>query len=137
VPESKILIVADPQDIHGRTVAHEIERLGGRAIFFNTASFPSQWTVSFEASQEHLDAELFHSDYGQIRLSEIAGVWWRRPQPYGVEENIQHPSFQSFARGECEQTVNGVLMTCGRNVINPPHSNRRASRKLLQLLIRP
>lgn len=51
-----------------------------------------------------------------IRMDEVASVWWRRPQPFGIPAEVRDPAVRHFAMSEAATALqDGAFMA--RNAI--------------------
>ena len=51
-------------------------------------------------------------------------MWWRRPQPFVLDEAITDAHDRGFARGECAAMVAGLVAVPGRGVGQRPRPGR-------------
>ena len=62
-------------------------------------------------------------------------MWWRRPQPFVLDEAITDAHDRGFARGECAAMVAGLWQCLDAEWVNDPDRDEAASRKMWQLRV--
>lgn len=128
-----VLIVAEEPDAHAEIVAERVAQLGGETVVFDTASFPTAGSLSVRYGDE--DGFALTTDDWQVDETELAGVWWRRTNPYEPSPAIEDDRVRNFVRQESRHAFHGWLHTLGDRVVNPITADRRAARKPYQLAL--
>ena len=133
--ESKkiVLIIAESNDYHALGVSRAIDRLGGEPRVVDNSDFPALIQIVFAHDSQASDCEIIFADRTSLKLSQVAGVWWRRPQKYRINETA-HPTLKKFAFDECREAFLGSLAACVGNFMNPVGHSRFATHKLVQLV---
>lgn len=128
-----ILVVSHQADDHAVGVLAALERGGHDAVLIDTAQFPSNaaLTQSFENSHQHYE---FVIDGKKIDLGACRAGWWRRPQPFTLQQGIS-PEFVAFTHTECYEAVAGLWPALGLVWVNPPHLDEVAHHKPYQLAV--
>lgn len=132
-----ILVVSHPDDVHARAVLAEIAVAGGEARILDTADFPhaAQVTIAIEEEDPPDVAMRWPADERTLDFADVGAVWWRRPQPHGLDPALVDEGYRSFALGECMEAVGGLWQLLDATWINPPLWDDRAHRKPLQLKV--
>lgn len=135
------LFIADPWDVHARSVAWGLEKLGEPSVFWYTHDFPQKHSASVEidnlpaAQPANLDLYCARN-YRPFNVRDIDAVWLRRWYHPAASSEL-HPADTRFAKGEAGEYVRSmmdVLDMDDRFWINPLQAKRRADRKAVQLM---
>ena len=127
-----ILILSSDDDVHARHVMQHIAQRGHSATLLNLADFPKDAHLIFEAGQPS-SRRLMQYRGQTIDLSKVSSVWWRRPQPYGMNPVVTDPVLDHFAIREVDEAIQGLWLTLDAEWINVPSRDQDASRKAWQL----
>jgi hypothetical protein len=95
-----IIIIAEPNDIHAQVVARRLETRGEACITLNAADFPQRWDITTEYSGSE-GCDLLVTPAGEIRGSEITGLWVRRLSAHEISPEIADPTVARFAYEQC------------------------------------
>ena len=68
-------------------------------------------------------------------LRDLHAMWWRRPQPFVLDDAIADSHDRAFARGECAAMVAGLWRCLDAEWVNDPDRDEAASRKMWQLRV--
>src|SRR5690348_2576998 len=98
-----ILIVASKDDWHALAVQNAVSQLGDQAVILDNADFPKFCQLATEISDDLECTTFEHSVLGNLRIDDFRAIWWRRPQPYSLNEQIPHPALRKFAQDEFTQ----------------------------------
>ena len=128
-----VIIVADRDDYHAIGVARAVSRQGGQPLIVDNSEFPMHIELSHEDSSHGMNSTLRLPDGTDVNLSEVTGVWWRRPQKYKIDESMGHPTLRRFAFDESREAFLGALAASVTNFVNPVGHSRFATHKLVQL----
>jgi glutathione synthase/RimK-type ligase-like ATP-grasp enzyme len=127
-----ILIVSDPtKDGHVRPVVAELFRRGYEWRFFDPATFPAGATVTVEGGSCGARAHLT-SEYGDVDLSRVRSVWYRRPGILELPERLL-PQEREWIREECRHFIRGIWANLDALWVSEPDRIFQASLKLHQL----
>jgi glutathione synthase/RimK-type ligase-like ATP-grasp enzyme len=129
-----VLIFSSNADIHARAVSVEVEtHFGGRAIILDTTDYPGSWGISaYYGGDEGLSYRISSPDF-EVRSCDVAGLWWRRPQPIRISPDIEDPQHVAFCREEARSLLYGLLHSLGDRVINPMCPDLAVTHKPYQL----
>lgn len=130
-----ILIISHLADPHATTVKEHLARMGSDSILLDTARFPREVRLdithaSAQRSRMSLVLEGTPHDLAGVRC-----VWWRRPQPFGIPDEIVSGEDRSFAYGECHAAITGLWACLDAHWINNPERDEIAARKAYQLKV--
>jgi glutathione synthase/RimK-type ligase-like ATP-grasp enzyme len=115
------------QDIHAFAVKRECNKLGFEATILDTAQYCEDFSLSSSVSRDYASTIIVNSDGGELELSALSGVWWRRPGR-SVIENDWPETIKQAVINERANAVFGSLLT-GTNSFNDIGASRRASYK--------
>jgi hypothetical protein len=128
-----VLIISHLEDIHSRSVAKEVDRLGGRARIVNNASIPGSGMLTYEIDPTGSRTFLRNAQGEEVNFASLRGVWWRRPEKYEFGDTIVHPTIRAFAAAEWNQLLSGALASGNWTFVNSITNSRLAVLKPLQL----
>lgn len=125
-----ILIISHPDDIHAKSVMRHLQDLGAPVRLLDLQAFPrlARIGLHYRPTASHLAYS--DADGTEIDLDRVSAVWWRRPQPYGLEPGL---ASAAFALSECDEAMAGLWQAMPARWINPPVADAAASRKSWQL----
>lgn len=129
--KSHILIVTDKFDPHADVVIVELRRRGHQPVRFHPADFPTRLltTLTFDHHQWNGSVSL---PKGDIFLSDIQSIWWRKPEPSVILETLP-PDQRELARQETRATLTGLWNCIDCYWMSFPLNIQRASNKIEQL----
>lgn len=128
-----ILIISHLADEHAVEVLNRLGRVGADVLLFDTARFPRENRVII-GHQTGTNSTLFAVVDGVRRdLSTVKTVWWRRPQPFGLDKMMTNNDDRNFAFGECQAAIMGLWSCLDSQWINNPELDEVAARKTYQL----
>lgn len=133
-----IAIISGTDDVHASHVISELRQLGTDATILDTASVPAHGTLtSWHSNDEAWRATWSTTEAGipAVDLTELRAVWWRRPQPHTLHEEVSDPTDRAFAYGEVDSAVRGLWSCTDATWVNDPDRDQAASRKLWQLKV--
>jgi glutathione synthase/RimK-type ligase-like ATP-grasp enzyme len=127
-----VLVVTKSDDHDGvRLTIDAIERLGARAVRFDTDRFPTETRLSLEYGPDG-DRLIFDGPDGAIDLMQLTAVYYRRvAYGRGLPEELDR-QLRSASVGEIRATVEGLLHALPVFQLDPIWNVRRASNKQLQ-----
>lgn len=128
-----ILIISADEDLHTQAVVDAIEREGGQSRVLDLSRFParSQLSIAYEGSEPLAS---FCDLQGPLDLAEVGAIWWRRPQPFDFDDDLDKSTL-TFALEECREAIDGLWQILDAAWINDPVNDERAHRKVLQLKV--
>lgn len=127
-----ILILSNEADIHASLVRDVIRERGAPVEILDTSDFPVRTRMVLEPGGTP-GRRLMHTPGGTIDLSQVRAVWWRRPQPYGLHENLTDPVMEKFTLHEIDEAIEGLYLTLNAEWMNIPAKDACAARKIWQL----
>src|SRR5882672_8074758 len=93
-----ILIIAQPGDEHAVAVKGHLERIGNEVEVLDTSLFPEAARLAMRYSCCKNERTLRLDVQGRnIELNRFGSVWWRRPQPPKISEQMVRASHRLLA----------------------------------------
>lgn len=131
-----ILVVSSPEDVHVQAVGPELDALGADWRVVDLSTFPSRLTLTADVDDDGVDQRLVGADVGDVALSACEAVWWRRPQPFGLDALGLDGNDYAFAYSESQAAFDG-LWSALEDVrwVNDPVRDLEAHRKLYGLQV--
>jgi glutathione synthase/RimK-type ligase-like ATP-grasp enzyme len=126
-----IVVTSHERDEHAAGVVGRLRSTGHPVALVDTAAYPQRTTLSLHYDGAYTRGVLT-SDGQPIRVEEVGAVWWRRPQPYELDPELD-ASASSFAFTECHEAISGMWHSLDAAWVNPPASDEVAHHKPLQL----
>lgn len=128
-----IIVVSHPADAHGNQVVARLVRQGADVVVFDTSAFPRD--VGLTVGQPSADGWTAAARIdGQVRdLTEARVVWWRRPLPFRLHDELTGQEDRAFAYGESHAAIAGLWSSLDAHWVNDPERDQVASRKMAQL----
>lgn len=131
-----ILIVSHERDQHAEAVQRELADMGAPATLLDLSAFPRDLALSLRyGTGDGCDFTLGPLDGKEVDLRQVRAVWWRRPQPFGLDPLLRRQSHRSFAYGESIEAFAGLWQTLDVFWINHPSRDEIAARKAMQLAV--
>ena len=129
-----VLIISEANDLHARVVKRRLEELSlAEGVIMDSGAFPAQFEIVATYEGSHTSAPLhLGGRIGSVRLEQLQGVWWRRPEPPVIPGWVS-PEAQRFCYKESTLLFNGLLHSLGELVVNPLMNELRADYKPFQL----
>ncbi len=132
-----ILIVSNADDDHAQAVMQSLRRRTSVAVhLLDLSLFPKELhlCLDYDDGVDPIEG-WFRSDQVEIPVSDCSVIWWRRPQPFSMHEELLEPSQLNFAHSECYEAVNGLWLTLPATWVNHPTRDDEAARKPYQLRV--
>lgn len=126
----RVLILAGEDDLNGSAVAAAIERAGGEAIVRLTAGFPARLQLSYDP----IRGEVTIGGARPLSTVGLTSVWWRRPGPFRLDDDVTDPRVRRFCLTESEEFFRGAFEALPVPIVNPS-SAEQAARKPGQLAL--
>jgi hypothetical protein len=130
-----ILIISHLADEHATRVLKYLGRTGADALLFDTSRYPREISLDIGHSAGAPPALFAIVDGVRHDLAAVRSVWWRRPQPFGLDGAISNADDRSFAYGECHAAIMGLWSCLDAHWVNIPEREEVAARKVYQLNI--
>lgn len=127
-----IFIVSGLEDVHAQAVLTALARDGADAAVVDMRAFPrdAALALGFGGADDDRTLTLGGRTHD---LRAVRAVWWRRPQPYGVDPAVTDPAAHNFVVHECHEAVEGLWRSLDATWINDPARDEAAARKVWQL----
>jgi glutathione synthase/RimK-type ligase-like ATP-grasp enzyme len=131
-----ILIIAEPGDTHALVVATRLEqKYSCKTIIWDSSRFPATEKIS------HNIDDCFCSSYmvsdakaiGNICISDLGAIWWRRPHPSRISESVIEPTMRAYCRNESGSFFYGLIESLDVPIFNNPNKEQKANMKAFQL----
>lgn len=127
-----VLVIGETGDWSVAAVAAAVEAAGGRVFTLTTQDFPQR--MSLRASlREQWDGWIITSS-GDLRLSEVHGVYYRRPRTFDLPAGLSGPE-QRFARAQARIGLGGILASIPARWMNRPAALADCEYKPRQLAV--
>ncbi|HEY0097473.1 MAG TPA: hypothetical protein VGB76_00850 [Pyrinomonadaceae bacterium] len=130
-----ILIISHLADPHATTVLDHLARAGSEALLFDNARFPREIRLDITHATGERSAANVSIDGTRRDMSGVRCVWWRRPQPFVIPEEVSGSEDRNFAYGECHAAVVGLWSCLDAHWVNNPERDEVAARKAYQLKV--
>lgn len=126
-----ILIIATPEDVHGRIVRQHLHRLGHESVVLSPGDLGRGGTLSCSISDS---AEAWRAAHvgARVDLQKVKAVWPRRFAEPRLPRELLGREDRGFARREWNHALDGMLETLDVPFMSPIAS-QRASVKPRQL----
>src|SRR6266566_7730656 len=96
-----VLIIAQPGDEHAIAVKRHLERMGNQVEVLDTGLFPEATRLAMRYSCCNNNRTVRLNVQGRsVELDRCGSVWWRRPQPPRISEQMVRSSHRVFAANE-------------------------------------
>jgi hypothetical protein len=128
-----IVVASHDHDDHATAVLDHLYRSGIEVALVDTGQFPrhSRLTQEFAGGGQWAVLE---SAGGVIDMEATQVVWWRRPQPYGLDPDMD-PGMVPFALSEAHEAMAGMWRSLEATWVNPPDLDETAHHKPYQLAV--
>ena len=131
-----IVIYSSLVDGHARAVQHILtEEMGLAATILDLSWFPRSMRMTSVVDADRVSDVLTLPDGTVIHHEQVRAVWWRRPQPYGLDPAVANPAHREFALNEAASAFYGLWMKSEALWMNSILLDQAASRKLYQLQV--
>ena len=129
-----ILIVSWPGDDHADAVRGVLDARGMRATVVDLARFPQEMRLVASLDGVGRSYRLLDGRE-EIVLDDCRAVWWRRPRPFVLHQEIATGPHATFAYNEGSQAFAGLWLSVDASWINHPTREETGARKLYQLRV--
>lgn len=130
-----ILVVSHRADEHTRAVLAALRRRGVPSRLLDLSRFPTELSVTIEAGGEG-DGPILRPRAGRpLRLDEVRAVWWRRPQPFVLHDDLRGAKRRIFAWRESREAFAGMWQSLEVRWVNHPGRDEAAAHKPWQLAL--
>lgn len=126
-------IVSHAGDLHTQAVAGHLDRRGAGHRLLDTSRVPTAAALTSRQRPDGTWTGTWSDADGDLDLADVHAVWWRRPQPFVLHDEVTRPHDRGFAHGECAAMVAGLWSCMDAEWVNDPDRDEAASRKMWQL----
>ena len=131
-----ILIISSEKDVHAQAATSALSDMGSDYRILDLSEFPQSMElgISMSSAGEDQFAVRF-ADGKRLDMEEVTAVWWRRPQPFGLPQNLNDPVHRQFAMQESDLAFKGLWQTSKALWVNGVNEDAAASNKPWQLQV--
>ncbi len=129
-----ILILSHPGDVHSQAVVRALARKGAPHRLLDLSNYPKRQRSTWHYKGRERSFRLDTPD-GPLDLAQCRVIWWRRPQPFDIHEELCDPELQQFAQAEIYEAFAGMWNALDAVWMNPPRNDEVAHRKVYQLRV--
>lgn len=127
-----ILVISSLSDGHAVEVCNRLTRRKVEHRLLDLSGFPQKSELTIRVNTGESSFELLDgSDH--IDLDRCGLIWWRRPQPFGLHDELTANVDRNFSYTECQAAFAGLWQSLDPFWINHPTREEEASRKVHQL----
>lgn len=129
-----ILVVTRAWDTTADLVVRALDDLSAPVTRINTEDFPTTASINFTAGDAGISALLDAGSGRVVEARSVSAVYFRRPDPPRIDDNVTDPAWRTFAQNESRSAFSGFLRLLDRaRWVNHPGMIAEAEHKLLQL----
>jgi glutathione synthase/RimK-type ligase-like ATP-grasp enzyme len=131
-----VLIIARREDDHAQAVKGHLQTIGNDAEILDTSLFPqiARLAMRYSCCSDERRLRLEWQDK-TLDFDRYGAVWWRRPLPPTISEQMLRTSHRQFATNEAYEALAGLWQTMDANWINAPSLDLSAQHKAYQLKV--
>jgi glutathione synthase/RimK-type ligase-like ATP-grasp enzyme len=130
-----ILVVSHRADEHANAVLAALRRRGTPSRLLDVSRFPTELSLTIGAGGEG-DGPILAPRRGRsLRLDEVQAVWWRRPQPFVLHDDLRGENRRIFAWREAREAFAGMWQSLDVRWVNNPVRDEAATHKPWQLTL--
>ena len=130
-----ILVVSHRADEHTRAVLAALRRRGAPSRLLDLSRVPTELSVTIGAGGED-DGPILAGRRGPpLRLDEVRAVWWRRPQPFVLHDDLRGEQRRISAWRETREAFAGLWQSLDARWVNHPVRDEAATHKPWQLVL--
>ncbi len=130
-----ILVVSHRRDKHAQAVLAALRRYGAAARLLDLARFPRDLAITLVYEAGGPDALLAPARGRALRLGEVSAVWWRRPLPFVLHDELRGLTRRAFAWREGREAFQGMWQSLRCRWVNHPLRDEAACHKPFQLAL--
>jgi glutathione synthase/RimK-type ligase-like ATP-grasp enzyme len=128
-----ILVVSHDRDEHARAVLAALKRRGAPARLLDLARFPRHLTITLSHG-DGAGGPVLATPHGRpLRLDDVGAIWWRRPQPFVLHDELRGLARRAFAWREGREAFQGMWQSLRCRWVNHPLHDEAANHKPFQL----
>lgn len=126
------LVIAPAIDMHAYAVQHAAKSIGQTILIVDTADFTQSFDLVARWNGERRNGKLLLKGGQTVELSQLSGLWWRRPRYPAVSSSV-NAAFADVAARESRAALWGALNAMVPRSFNSIGSSRIANQKPVQL----
>lgn len=130
-----VMIFSSYEDPHALAVMEALRARGSAAELLDLSEFPTKLALSMSFEDGTHRFSLKRAGGGQLDLSTIGAVWWRRPQGFRLPRAISDPVNRRFAMSEAATAFSGLYQAMDALWVNDPVRDEAAHHKPWQLAL--
>jgi glutathione synthase/RimK-type ligase-like ATP-grasp enzyme len=111
-----------------------LKNAGREVVLLDLSFFPQQMDLIMNFKSGMNDNFLIHSS-NAISLESCNTIWWRRPMPFCVHDQVTSSRYRLFALSECNEAFSGLWLIQDAVWINDPNRTEQAAFKPYQLRV--
>ncbi len=115
-----ILIISGEKDGHTRVVIEALTKQGYPFYLLDLSAFPAKSQLSIQYGANSFNEAFFEVEGKKISMADFGAVWWRRPQPFTLHEDVKGATEGNFSISECHSAINGLWLLSDAFWINQP-----------------
>jgi hypothetical protein len=128
-----IIIIAADDDLHAQCVAQVIRKdYGNECLIWDSSGLPAEDRATIELGNKASECSLI-SNGCRYNLDQVKSIWWRRPQPPRISQEVSELRVRDFCQEETSRFFKGWATLASTTLINEPDAQERANRKAVQL----
>ena len=129
----QIVIVTNENDPHSDDMIRKLREMGHEPTRLNTDDIPSNTIMSFSLGSSAWKGSIKIQTNGRVvNIDDARSVWWRRPGNFPLPSDLSEQE-REFAKGEIEQTFDGLWSSTDCYWVSFPPNIRQAGYKMAQL----
>jgi len=132
VDERLVLVISEAADWSADAVVNELRHRNVPVFRLDTGDFPQRMRVSARLRDGW--AGLIGTDAGDLDLSMVAGVYYRRPRTFDLPNGLSGPE-RRFAQQQARVGIGGLLASLPTRWINHPSAIADCEYKPRQLAV--
>jgi MvdD pre-ATP grasp domain len=130
-----ILVVSNAADEHAKAVLAVLRRRGAPSRLLDLAQFPTKLSLTLGCGGEGDGPVLAPRRGRPIALGRVRAVWWRRPQPFVLHDELRGEKRRIFAWRESREAFAGMWQSLDVRWVNHPLREEAAAHKPWQLTL--
>ncbi|HSP59660.1 MAG TPA: hypothetical protein VLO09_01240 [Ornithinimicrobium sp.] len=128
-------VVSHAGDPHATFVLDRLRTSGADVVLLDTGDLPSRSALTTTQDPTAGWGGVWEGAHGAVDLSALHAMWWRRPQPFTLDDRVTRSEDRHFALGETAAMVAGLWACLDAHWVNDPMRDEAASAKMLQLKV--
>lgn len=132
-----ILVVSHPADEHARAVRRALRLRGVPSRLLDLSRFPTELSLTIRAGpgREEAGPILAPRRGRPLRLDDVRTIWWRRPLPFVLHDELRGDQRRISAWREAREAFAGMWQSLDVRWVNHPLREEAATHKAWQLAL--